>query len=125
VRYQHKVRGSSNHTLSSIIMTPTEKVTWSFYMVKYSLASRESMFLHNVDTMMPQSYHNMYTVLPCSYQAATTKLPQWLHTIATKLPQWLHTIAIELPQYLHSLTVLVPLFWDRYMHRGFSVFFIK
>lgn len=86
MRYQHEVRGSSNHTLSSIIMTPTEKVTWSFYIVNYSLAPRESMFLHNVDTMMPQSYHNMYTVLPYSYHAATKKLPQWLHAIATELP---------------------------------------
>lgn len=82
MRHPHEVRGSSNHTLSSIIMTPTKKVTWSFYMVKYSSAPRGSMFLHNVDTTLPQGCRSTNKVFP----AVTQEVQQWLHAIDKKLP---------------------------------------
>lgn len=79
MRYQHEVRGSSNHTLSSIIMTSTEKVAWSFYMVKYGSAPRESTYLHNIRTMMPQSCHRVATMCTQSYHAVTALPPQSYH----------------------------------------------
>lgn len=79
MRYQHEVRGSSNHTLSSIIMTSTEKVAWSFYMVKYGSAPIESTYLHNVRTMMPQSCHRVAAICTQSYHAVTTLPPQSYH----------------------------------------------
>lgn len=115
MRYQHEVRGSSNHTLSSIIMTSTEKVTWTLYMVNYSLAPRESMFLHNVDTMMPQSYHRVTTELPQYVRSLAIQLPHCYHKATTMVTRYSHRITGLLTQSYHtSTTVLGPVYAPRF-----------
>ena len=51
-------------------------------MVKYSSAPRGSMFLHNVDTTLPQGCRSTNKVFP----AVTQEVQQWLHAIDKKLP---------------------------------------
>lgn len=121
MRYQHEVRGSSNHTLSSIIMTSTEKVAWSFYMVKYGSAPIESTYLHNVRTMMPQSCHRVATELPQYVHNLTMQLPHCHHKATTMITHYSHRITSLLAQSYHTSTTI---FGTIYGSKFFG-FFIK
>lgn len=75
-------------------------------MVKYGSAPRESTYLHNVRTMMPQSCQRVAAICTQSYHAVTTLLPQSYHKATTMVTRYSHIITSLLAQSYHTSTTI-------------------